>query len=46
MVYVGIDGQVLSVQIAKGQIAMGGNGRGGEHEDDEHEHEYEHEDDD
>ena len=46
MVYVGIDGQVLSVQVAKGEIAMGGNGGGGEHEGGEHEHENEHEGDD
>ena len=45
MVYVGTDGQVLSVQIAKGQIAMGGSSGHHEHED-EHEHESEHEDDD
>jgi hypothetical protein len=44
LVYVSLDGQVLSVQLAKGQIASGGGGGGREHDDDEHEHEDEHED--
>ena len=45
LVYVSLDGQVLFVKAAKGQIASGGGGGGGhEHEDDEHEHE-EHDDD-
>lgn len=39
IVYVGTDGQVLGVQRAKGQLAMGGGGGGGEHEGGEHEHE-------
>jgi hypothetical protein len=45
IVYVGTDGQVLFVQPAKGQIALGGNSGGHEHEG-EHEHESEHEGDD
>jgi hypothetical protein len=44
MVYVGADGQILSVQLAKGQIASGGGGR--EHETGEHEDEHEEHDDD
>jgi len=39
IVYVGSDGQILSVQLAKGQIAMSSGGGGGEHEKGEHEHE-------
>ena len=44
LVYVGLDGQVLFVKAAKGQIASGGGGGGHEHEKGEHEHE-EHDDD-
>ncbi len=39
IVYVGADGQILSVQLAKGQIALSSGGGGGEHEKGEHEHE-------
>jgi hypothetical protein len=47
LVYMSLDGQVLSVKLAKGQIASGGGGGGGrEHEDDDHEHEHEEHDDD
>jgi len=42
LVYVSLDGQVLFVKAAKGQIASGGGGGG--HENGEHEHE-EHDDD-
>lgn len=40
-VYVGTDGSVLSVQRAKGEIAMGGGGGGGGHKEHESEHEHE-----
>lgn len=46
IVYVSLDGQILFVKAAKGQIASGGGGGGHEHEKGEHEDEHEEHDDD